>query len=735
VVTPVTLVVAGVTAIALLTAWALVLLSSGPGSDEAILACSYRAPVPLWMVLSAATCVSELVAVRVRHARGVEELTLLDPMVVLNVLFLPARQALLVTVVGLVGAYGLRRRSPVKAIFNTATYATGTAVLIGLAHITAGPGPLAVGARLIPAILLGTTGFVVTNLVAMSMLFNTLGVGTVRSLLRADLKLAVFTVATTLAFTATAATIAVNTPGYLPFTILPAAAVNYAYRAIATEQEERHRNAQVLVFTQTLASSPQRDLAITAFVHLAREGFTADEVLIGSPDEVLISSPDEQPDQTRRRLLAGAEGGPELVAPQTLPEGWVSGIVAPLEANGRVLGAVAVGRRTRPAFRPADLTVVTSLVSALAAALDGARHLDELVTETSKLRAVLEQSSDGILVLDGAGTVELWNPAMERLTGRPEPDAVRRPLSGLLPTVDLDGRPADVLGWIRSRLSPQTPQAVVDAEILRGDGERRSVRYAHAAVFDEQGELLRDVVNVHDLTQERRVERLKNDFVATVSHELRTPITPLKGYAELLLRRWDDLPEEKRTRALTSIVDRAAHLARLVEDLLLAAKISDGQEPARAVHPDTVDLVALTARAMEDFADAADRLHLARPDDPVTATADSARTIQILTNLVSNALKYSDPGAPVELRVEAGDGQCRVTVRDRGRGLPQDELERIFEKFHRVEDPMVMKTGGTGLGLYIARHLARAMSGDLTVRSRLGEGSEFTLTLPPPPQA
>lgn len=730
-------VVAGAGMTALLATWVVIAGLPALGAGGAILGHAYRGPVPLWIALSALTCVSELIAVRVRHAGRVEELTLLDSMVVLNVLFLPARHALLSTVVGLAVAYALRRRGPVKAVFNVATYATATTVMIGVSHVIAGPRPLDIGLRLVPVILLGTAGFVTANLASMSLVFSALGAGTAGSLLRADAKLATFTVATTLAFSATTTTIAANTPEYLLFTILPAGAVNYAYRAIATEQEERRRNAQVLMFTQTLAATPQRDRAVAAFVQLVQEGFTADDVLIGFPDgQVLaVNGPGAQPirhrmpEQTLRRLLDRADAGPALVD-QELPVGWVSGIVTPLEAGGIRLGAVAAGRRSRPQFRPAELTVLASLASALAAALAGAQHLDELIAETGKLRAVLDQSSDGILVLDWQGTVELWNPAMERLTGRPEPDSVHRGLPALLATVDLEGQPLDIFRSGRARLSPQSPRAVVDAEILRDDGERRSVRCAHAAVFDEQGHVLRDVVNVHDLTRERRVERLKSDFVATVSHELRTPITPLKGYAELLLRRGDDLPAEKRTRALTSIVDRASHLARLVEDLLQAARIGDDSEPARTVRLETVDLAGVTARAMEDFADVAGRLHLVAPDGPVTATADGARTIQILTNLVSNALKYSAADTPVQIRLEDCGDQCRVVVQDQGRGLPQDELERIFEKFHRVEDPLVMSTSGTGLGLYIARHLARAMSGDLTVASRLGEGSQFTLTLP-----
>lgn len=735
---PLTRVVVATTVSGALASWAVLAGGPAPGGSGAVLLSGPVAGLPLWAGMAVLTCVAEIVAVRVRHSDGVEELTLLDPVVVVSVLFLPAREALAVTVVGLAAAYVVRRRHPVKAIFNIGTYATATVTMAVLAHAVAGGSPVGVGQRLVAAILVGVAGFVAVNLVAMSLLFSALGAGTVRSLLREDLRLTVFTLTTTLALSATVATIAVHTPAYLLFTVLPAAAITYAYRAIATEEEERRRNAHVLVFTQALAANPERDQAIAAFLRMARNGFAADEVRVGFPDEaeLTVSGPGDAPARTvsgpgRAELLTRSGRGAALAGRDFAP-GWSSGIIAPLEANGVVLGAVAVGRHSRPSFAAADLTVFSSLASALAAALASARHREELMAETAKLRTVLDQSSDGILVLDGAGRVELWNPAMERLTRCTEPEATGRELGGLLAAFALDGTAIDLFLLGRGQLSPHSPRAVVDTEIERPDGERRSVRCAHAGVFDEHGALVRDVVNMHDLTRERRVERLKSDFVATVSHELRTPITPLKGYAELLLRKGDDLPPEKRVRALNSIVDRAGHLARLVEDLLLAAHIDEDQEPTRAVTLDTVDLVELTSRAMEDFGDSAARLHLAVPGTPVTATADGARTVQILTNLISNALKYSDPGTPIDLAVRAGKDGGRISVRDHGRGLPEDECERIFEKFHRVEDPMVMSTSGTGLGLYIARHLARAMHGDLTVASWLGEGSTFTLRLPAP---
>ena len=426
---------------------------------------------------------------------------------------------------------------------------------------------------------------------------------------------------------------------------------------------------------------------------------------------------------------SGSEGA--AVLDGKLPSTWRRALIAPLEAEGRRVGVVVLATRDKHrALGSRELTLLTPLASALAVALRGAAHLARLVEETSKLKAVVDQSSDGILVLDGAGTVQLWSPAVEALTGRPENAALGRPFAALVATSAADGSPRDAFLAGRSLLTVERPQATIELTLLRDDGEQRVVRCAHAAVFDELGVLLRDVVIVHDVTRERQVERLKADFIATVSHELRTPVTPIKGYADLLRRRGHTMTEDKRNECLAVISDRAAHLSRLVEDLLLASRISATEGSAQAkVDMARDDLAALVRRASGDFGDENDRVSVQVPDEPVHVACDPVRVIQVLTNMVGNALKYSATGTPVAVRLRVQGNRALVEVEDQGRGIPADQLEKVFDKFHRVEDPMLMTTGGTGLGLYIARQLATAMGGELSCTSTLNVGSVFTFAL------
>ena len=228
------------------------------------------------------------------------------------------------------------------------------------------------------------------------------------------------------------------------------------------------------------------------------------------------------------------------------------------------------------------------------------------------------------------------------------------------------------------------------------------------------------------MTRERRAERLKSDFIATISHELRTPITPIRGYADLLRRRWDRMSEEKRASVLDTIEERAEHLARLVDDLLIAARADS--ETSLRVESAPMELVSAVVDAATAFPEVDGRLHI-DPSPPRWVTADRTRVMQIVGNLVGNAVKYTPQDAPIRVQFSAADGAVDVSVVDAGPGIAADEQERVFERFYRIEDPLTMRTGGSGLGLHISRQLARAMGGDVTLRSSPGDGSTFVLRL------
>jgi PAS domain S-box-containing protein len=699
-------------------------------------------PLTLVAGLLVLAALGDVLYVPVRRGEETEELTLYEAAVVAGVLLLPAREALWVPIAASALTSLLLRRDPVKSLFNLGNFGASTAVLVLTVHLLSSPGA-GLSSRTVGAMVVGLLAFCAINLLLLTLVLRLVGEGEAKQVLVDGTRLALVTAATTIALTGGAVVAGGAAPSLLPFSLVPAVALLFAFRATAQSSEQRQRSARLLALSHVLAGRVDPDEMLPAFLSQCRQVFGAEvAVALIEPSaapghESGLTAVDERgtggsqsPTTAGERALLRGRGDEAAVLTGPLPHGWVQAIVAPLEADGVPLGALVLATREKPKLLgEAELTLLTPLASALAVALRGAAHLRRLTEETSKLQAVVDQSSDGILVLDGSGAVQLWSPALTALTGRAEAEAHGRLLSASMRTTTGDGVEVDPFEAGRELLTPQAPQATVELVLLRHDGEQRVVRCAHAGVFAD-GELLRDVVIVHDITRERQVERLKADFIATVSHELRTPVTPIKGYADLLRRRGDAMTPERRNECLEVISDRCDHLARLVEDLLLASRISATEGSATAqVDLGAGDLVALVQRAAGDFGNDGERLRLSLPAEPVPVTCDPMRVIQVLTNLIGNALKYSAAGSPVEVALAVDSGTAYVDVTDHGRGIPADQLERVFEKFHRVEDPMRMTTGGTGLGLYIARQLASAMGGTLQCASTLGAGSTFRFTL------
>ncbi len=717
-------------AVAALTAAAGPVAALAPGTGHALLR-----PAALTGLLLALAVAADLVAVRVRHGEHVEELTLLGAAVVPVVLLLPALPSLVVPAAASAACSLLRGRGPLKTVFNAANVALATAGLVGVLHAVSGPGQ-GLSARTVAGLAVGSAAFAALNLAGLSLVLAVVtGQGPWR-LAREGVRLSALEAVGTVALGGTFVTTAGSSPALLPFALAPAAALTFAYRAAAQEAEERQRSGHLLALSQVLAGRRPAEEVLDAFLDLTRQAFGADVALALVDDGELDLATGRTPagatcasadERALLRALARLPGPQPVAGP--LPGGWVRAVCAPLEADGRRVGTVLLATRDRHRVLGArELAVLTPLAGALAAALSSAGALRRLVAETAKLTAVVDHAGDGIVVLDGMGLVQLWSPAAAELSGVAAEAALGRAVDDLL-TVSADGRPTTFTA-VQRLLEAASPSATAELVVRRADGEERVVQAAHTGVFDAAGRLERDVVIVHDVTRVRQVERLKADFIATVSHELRTPVTPIKGYADLLRRRGDAMTPEKRDECLGVIVDRAEHLSRLVEDLLLASRMSATSDAGTRVERAPLPLAALVARACSDFGDDGDRVTLGLPEHPVTVLGDPVRVVQVLTNLVGNALKYSAAGSPVHVRLTVRAASAVVEVSDHGRGIPADQLERVFDKFHRVEDPLRMTTSGTGLGLYIARRLAEAMGGELDCSSTLGVGSVFRFTLP-----
>jgi PAS domain S-box-containing protein len=352
--------------------------------------------------------------------------------------------------------------------------------------------------------------------------------------------------------------------------------------------------------------------------------------------------------------------------------------------------------------------------------------------DRDRLARVVGAVKDGIVLLDEDGAVRLWNASMERMLGIEEADALGRPAEDLLTGPDLSGvplRPTDV------ETAEDDDQATVSVVTLRStDGTDVPARLTHALLRNKHGFVTGDVLVVQDLTAEREAAAVKEDFVARVSHELRTPLTPVRGYIQTLLRRGDRIDEATRVEVLEQVVERVTHMERLIDDLLLVSRVASGKvRPTGEIDPAEVDMSRLVRRLSDWLAQGVASGHdviVESPDVGAVAWADPVRAGQIVTNLISNACKYGSPRTPITVAVRHEGDVVEVTVTDRGPGIPADKLETVFERFQRLEDPMLMKTSGLGLGLFLSRELATAMDGTLTVTSQRGQGSSFVLQLP-----
>ncbi|MEX0907169.1 MAG: ATP-binding protein [Gemmatimonadota bacterium] len=377
-----------------------------------------------------------------------------------------------------------------------------------------------------------------------------------------------------------------------------------------------------------------------------------------------------------------------------------------------------------PAFSVAPLAGIASAIERLSArdAASGA----EIRRESAEVRVLLDATSEGILRLDGRGRVLRANPAARTLLGLGD-SALGQPIAAYV-------RHAELRRLVNSAAAGQPVGA---AEITLDD--RRLI--VSARPLERETDLRGGaVVAFIDLTEVRRLESVRRDFVANVSHELKTPLTSIRGYVETLLSD-DDLPSEVQRQFLEVIQKNARRLHHIVDDLLDLSRLeSGGWRP----EPVDVDAGAMITDVWSGCSTrAAERnVRFTAPAESLHVLADPAGLRQVLTNLLDNALRYTPEGGAIAVRTQSerrGDvvvnGDARramVTfqISDTGAGIPSEALPRIFERFYRVDPARSRAEGGTGLGLSIVKHLVERMGGDITAESEIGKGTTVTFRLP-----
>ena len=699
-----------------------------------------------------AACVAELFHVALRHGDSTEGLTFFEAVLISGLLVLPPAMTFTVCLGGVLLPCLMMREPLNKTLFNLGSYSTATAALVGTTFLLADlSDPFAPTSVL--ALFLGAAVFTAINLVLLAYVLAVTEHVNFWQILAQQWRLSAFMAVSHVGLGTITVAVMLEAPVLLPFMALPVIAIRYAYRAVARHADEVERGRSLVEIGGLLISGRDREDPTQAVTGVLQRIFGCDIVLCVTVDAGFFRdgehlAPLSTDDADGMRAGLSGVGPPRVLGDGELLPDWRYGMVAALEPGSSDNGLMIIGwkkregsSRRRPPVKGTEETSTLGLLGAVATACGSSarsqRHLNDLLEESTKLTSVVEHSSDGIVVLNRQGELLVWNPAMERLVGaRPERlsslslDGVDAVAALVAQLATRSGAVLELDQLVRA-LAPGLEQAEADVVFGADEDTVRELKISVARTRDGDDWRLA-ILTVHDMTQERRLDRLKSDFIATVSHELRTPITPIKGYARLLAIKGDELDAGRRLKALELIEERADHLARLVEDLLLTSRVSTAGTARFVVEPTRQELGELVARAVDSFPHLSDRLVLRRPSIALPIEADAMRVVQCLSNLIGNAEKYSPAGSPITVEAVAPgtDGVCRVDVVDRGRGIATPDLEHIFRRFHRIENPLTMRTSGSGLGLFIARELARAMDGDITAQSVIGEGSSFTLELP-----
>jgi PAS domain S-box-containing protein len=352
------------------------------------------------------------------------------------------------------------------------------------------------------------------------------------------------------------------------------------------------------------------------------------------------------------------------------------------------------------------------------------RRLDRQVhhqrVELERHARVLHHVDRGVFLVDESGIVRYWNPAAQAITGREASSIVGRRADEVIP------------GW--DAIGPEVPIATAPgpgsllSKTLPLEIDGRELWIQISGVEFEDGV----VYAFRNLTEERALDALKSDFIATVSHELRTPLAAIYGCARTLLRRDLELRDDDRARLLDIVAQESERLTRIVGDILLASQIDAGRLRLTDLEFDVAELVRAVVDEMQAALTGKEGIEfdLDAPESLLRVSGDEDKLRQVLLNLIDNAIKYSPDGGRVGIRIEQRESGVRIAVSDEGLGIAHADQQRIFGKFYRVDPQQTRGVGGTGLGLYICRELVRHMDGRVTLTSHEGHGSTFVVDLP-----
>ncbi len=419
------------------------------------------------------------------------------------------------------------------------------------------------------------------------------------------------------------------------------------------------------------------------------------------------------------------------LSPETL---W-----APLHVGDSLMGVMFLFRQ-RNAFSPLDRQVLHGFVNQASIAVRNARMYRELEEQQQLLAAVIDNSTVGVMILDQDRYVVSLNQTLADLVGMTQDQALQKRCNEVLDLHNVSG--FDFCQSSEAIDLPSEDSINCEGEIRRPGAKTRTVTVTYTPLRDFQDNLLNVIVNVTDITRFKEEEEQKTTFVSAISHDLKTPVTVIKGNVELLQRPDASWQPDESQEMLKIIADESDRLEGMINDLLDVSKVAAGVLRLERYPVELPRLLESVVQG-ESLQGSRHQLILDFPQDPLPAVqADEDKLRQVFANLVGNAIKYAPAGGDIRVGAWlqlAGSNQesdrVVVYVADQGIGIPESELDKIYQSFYRVDRGSSRSTSGTGLGLFLAKAIVDAHDGELWARSAFGKGTTFFVALPVSPES
>ena len=409
-------------------------------------------------------------------------------------------------------------------------------------------------------------------------------------------------------------------------------------------------------------------------------------------------------------------------------QGLLTGVGLPLIARKQVIGVIFIFRNYAGRFSSNDRALLQSFADQAAIAVHNAQLYTQVSREKQRMDALLDSAADGIIILAPDHIIERCNPAFARMLGKPVEEILDHFHRDIIQWEQhgdgLTLEQAESGGW------PLTPNATlyIEGDIKRDDALPLPVGITYAPLLNQEGLLVNIIATVRDITHFREADELKSTFISVISHELKTPVALIKGYVGTLRREdatWDPMIIKD---SLEVIEEEADRLTELIDNLLDASRLQAG---ALSINHSDVDLLELVERIAQRLRTQS-TIHNIVVDFPEpfpVILADDDRMSQVISNLISNSIKYSPQGGEIRISAQVLARQVVICVYDQGPGIAPEDLPHVFDRFYRASDAS-RTTKGAGLGLYLARAVIEAHGGRIWVDPKPGDGARVCFSLP-----